>query len=173
MCGKYSLTKFANFLIIVLRAKIVTTFGSKMITISARSTIIRRFANFARLYFPRFTTFCDQILEFYYFWKVVLTHCCGNCCTRKQPDILMHHINYHIYKTPTLEKHYKLQLHNTFLLARGGKFTAPTPDWEMGIGCWGCQFTICYTKWLKNGKLRKAIYYPHFTTFRNETSEYY
>ncbi len=31
MCGKYSLTKFANFLIIVLRAEIVTTFGSKMV----------------------------------------------------------------------------------------------------------------------------------------------
>ena len=29
MCGKYSLTKFANFLIIVLRVEIVTTFGSK------------------------------------------------------------------------------------------------------------------------------------------------
>ena len=28
MCGKYSLTKFANFLIIVVRAEIVTTFGS-------------------------------------------------------------------------------------------------------------------------------------------------
>ncbi len=37
MCGKYSLAKFANFLIIVLRAKIVTTFGSKMVTISARN----------------------------------------------------------------------------------------------------------------------------------------
>ena len=30
MCGKHSLTKFANFLI-VLRAEIVTTFGSKMV----------------------------------------------------------------------------------------------------------------------------------------------
>ena len=37
MCGKYNLTKFANFLI-VLRAEIVTTFGSKMVTISARNT---------------------------------------------------------------------------------------------------------------------------------------
>ncbi len=57
MCGKYSLTKFANFLIIVLRAEIATTFGSKMVTISARNTIIRKFANFASLYFPYFTTF--------------------------------------------------------------------------------------------------------------------
>ena len=29
MCGKYSLTKFANFLIVVLCVEIVTTFGSK------------------------------------------------------------------------------------------------------------------------------------------------
>ena len=67
MCGKYSLTKFANFLMIVLRAEIVTTFGSKMVAISARNTIIRKFANFARLYFPYFTTFPHQIFEFYYF----------------------------------------------------------------------------------------------------------
>ncbi len=38
MFGKYSLTKFANFFIIVLRAEIVTTFGSKMVTISTRNT---------------------------------------------------------------------------------------------------------------------------------------
>ena len=38
MCGKYSLTKFANFLIIV--EQIVTTFGSKMVTISTRNTKI-------------------------------------------------------------------------------------------------------------------------------------
>ena len=67
LCGKYSLTKFANFLVIVLRAEIVTTFGSKMVTISARNTMIRQFANFARLCFPYFTTFRHQILEFYYF----------------------------------------------------------------------------------------------------------
>ena len=35
MCGQYSLKKFVKFLIIVLRAGIVTTFGSKMVTISA------------------------------------------------------------------------------------------------------------------------------------------
>ncbi len=29
MCGKYSLTKFANFLIIMLRTEIATTFGLK------------------------------------------------------------------------------------------------------------------------------------------------
>ena len=34
MCGKYNLTKFANFLIIVLRAEIFTTVGSKIVTIS-------------------------------------------------------------------------------------------------------------------------------------------
>ena len=72
MCGKYSLPEFANFLI-VLRAEIATTFGSKMVTISARDTIIRKFANFARLYFPYFTTLRHQILEFYYFLKKVLS----------------------------------------------------------------------------------------------------
>ena len=39
MCGKYSLTKIANFLIIVLRAEIVTTFGSRMVGTSARNYI--------------------------------------------------------------------------------------------------------------------------------------
>ncbi len=34
MCGKYRLTNIANFLINVLRAEIVTTFGSKMVGIS-------------------------------------------------------------------------------------------------------------------------------------------
>ena len=39
MCGKYSLKKFANFLIIVLRhlrAEIVAIFGSKMVTIDKK-----------------------------------------------------------------------------------------------------------------------------------------
>ena len=49
MCGRYSLIKFANFLIAVLRAKIVTIFEPKVVTISARNTM-RRFANFVRLY---------------------------------------------------------------------------------------------------------------------------
>ena len=67
MYGRYSITKFANFLIIVLRAEIVTTFGSKMVTISARNTIIIKFANFVMLYLPHITTFLNQILEFYHF----------------------------------------------------------------------------------------------------------
>ena len=49
MCEKYSVAKFANFLIIVLREEIVSTFDSKTVTISARNTIIKKFANFARL----------------------------------------------------------------------------------------------------------------------------
>ncbi len=47
MCGKYSLTKFANFLIIVLRAEIVT----KLIT---------KFANFAWLYFRILQHFANK-----------------------------------------------------------------------------------------------------------------
>ena len=44
MCARYSLTKFANFLIIVLRVEIVTIFEPKVVTISARNTILRKFA---------------------------------------------------------------------------------------------------------------------------------
>ena len=42
-----------------LRAEIVTIFGSKMLTISARTVIqtYTKFANFARLYLSYFTTF--------------------------------------------------------------------------------------------------------------------
>jgi hypothetical protein len=49
----------------VLRAEIVTIFGSKMVTISARNTNITKYANFARLYIPYFTTLRNQILQFY------------------------------------------------------------------------------------------------------------
>ena len=59
-CGRYSLTKFANFLIIVLRAEIATIFEPKVVTISARNTIMRKFANFVRLYFPHITTFSSK-----------------------------------------------------------------------------------------------------------------
>ncbi len=71
MFGKCSLTKSANFLIIVLRAEIATTFGSKMVAISARNTIVRKFTNFVRLHLPYFTRFRDQILKFYYILKVL------------------------------------------------------------------------------------------------------
>ncbi len=68
MCGKYSCTKFANFLIIVLRAEIVTIFEPKVVAISARTTIMRKFANFVQLYFPHITIFFNQILEFTIVW---------------------------------------------------------------------------------------------------------
>ena len=72
MCGKYSLTKFANFLIIVLRAEIATTFDSEMVAISARNTIMRKFAKFVKLYFPYFTRFRVQILNFATFERFFL-----------------------------------------------------------------------------------------------------
>ena len=50
MCGKYSLTKFANFLIIVLRAEIVT--------------ILRKFC---KAISSRYYNIFNQILEVYYF----------------------------------------------------------------------------------------------------------
>ncbi len=62
MCGRHSLTKFVNSLTIVLRAEIVTIFEPKVVAISARNTIMRKFANFVMLCFPHifqpnFTTF--------------------------------------------------------------------------------------------------------------------
>ncbi len=42
-----------------------------MVAISVRNTIMRKFANFVRLYFPHITTFFNQILGFYYFLEVV------------------------------------------------------------------------------------------------------
>jgi hypothetical protein len=47
----------------VLCAEIVTIFGSKMVTISARNIqTYTKYANLPRLYFPYFTTFRNQIL---------------------------------------------------------------------------------------------------------------
>ena len=77
MCRKYSLTKFANFLIIVLRAgagrncRPLILRPKVLIAISVRNTIMRKFANFVRLYFSHITTFLNQILGFCYFLKVV------------------------------------------------------------------------------------------------------
>ncbi len=65
MCEKCSLTKIANFLI-VLRVEIATIFEPKVVTISARNTIMRKFANFVRLYFPHITTVFNQ------FWNLLL-----------------------------------------------------------------------------------------------------
>jgi hypothetical protein len=49
-----------------LRAEIPTTFGPKcgrnVVGISARKQKYTKFANFARLYFPHFTTFRNQTL---------------------------------------------------------------------------------------------------------------
>ena len=42
-----------------------------MVAIFMRNTIMRKFANFVRLYFPHITTFFNQILGFYYFLKVL------------------------------------------------------------------------------------------------------
>ena len=44
---------------------------AEIATISVRNTIMRKFANFVRLYFPHITTFFNQILGFYYFLKVL------------------------------------------------------------------------------------------------------
>jgi hypothetical protein len=36
----------------------------------------------------------------------------------------------------------------------------------------GASISVCNTKWLKIANFAR-LYYPHFTTFRNETLEYY
>ncbi len=55
MCGRYSLTKFANFLIIVLPAGIVTIYEPKVVKNYAHNTIIRKFANHTLQHFqPNF-----------------------------------------------------------------------------------------------------------------------
>jgi hypothetical protein len=51
--GKYSLAKFANF-VFVLRAEIVTIFGSKMVTISARNTNIYKICKLRKAIFSVF-----------------------------------------------------------------------------------------------------------------------
>ena len=65
-CGRYSITKFVNFLVILLRAEIVTTFESKMVTIYARNTIMRKFVNFVRHIFYIFQHFATK------FWNLLL-----------------------------------------------------------------------------------------------------
>jgi hypothetical protein len=45
----------------VLRAEIVTIFGSKIVI----PHVMQTYTKFARLYFPYFTTFRNQILQFY------------------------------------------------------------------------------------------------------------
>ena len=80
--GKYKLANFANFLIIVLRAKIVTIFKPKVVTISARNTIMRKFANFVRLYFAHYTTFSTKFWNFTTFKKFfprIWVFIYGNC----------------------------------------------------------------------------------------------
>jgi hypothetical protein len=47
----------------VLGAEIVTIFGSRIVTISAPNTTYTKYANFARLYFPYFTTFRNRPLD--------------------------------------------------------------------------------------------------------------
>ncbi len=58
----FSLLCYARKLLPLLRPKVVA--------ISVRKTIMRKFANFVRLYFPHITTFFNHILGFYYFLKV-------------------------------------------------------------------------------------------------------
>ena len=71
MCGKYSLLQSLQISFSLCYArKLLPFLRPKVVAISARNTIMRKFANFVRLYFPHIKTFFNQILGFYYFWKV-------------------------------------------------------------------------------------------------------
>ncbi len=52
MCGRCGLAGFADFLVVVLRAEIVTNFKAESGSNSARGTIVGKFANFVGLCFP-------------------------------------------------------------------------------------------------------------------------
>ena len=65
MCGKYSLTKFTNFLIIVLYAEIATTFGSKMVAISIY--VIQKYRKFAKFESYVFCILQDFVTKFWNF----------------------------------------------------------------------------------------------------------
>jgi hypothetical protein len=67
-CGKYSLAKFvANFVPFVLPAEIATTFGPKMVAISARSTKEYKIYKLCKAIFSAFYNI-SQPLPFYSFW---------------------------------------------------------------------------------------------------------
>ncbi len=53
------------FYIFVLRVEIVTIFELKVVAISVRNTIIRKFANFVRLYFPHITRRVYKNMKFW------------------------------------------------------------------------------------------------------------
>ena len=58
--GKYSEVYKFLIIIIVLRAVVVAILDPKLVAISKRNTIKRKFAKFVRLYFPHITTFYNQ-----------------------------------------------------------------------------------------------------------------
>ncbi len=59
------------FSLLCYARKLLPLSALKVGAISVRNTIMRKFANFVRLYFPHITTFFNQILGFYYFLKVL------------------------------------------------------------------------------------------------------
>ena len=52
------------FYTIVLRVEIATIFQPKVVAISAHNTIMRKFANFVRLYFPQLQHFSTKFWDF-------------------------------------------------------------------------------------------------------------
>ena len=62
--GPYKVCKFSHYCV---TCENCYHFRLKYGSNSARNTIMRKFANFVRLYFPYFTRFRDQILKFCYF----------------------------------------------------------------------------------------------------------
>ena len=48
-----------------LQFSVILDYKREMVTTSVRNTKWLKIANFARLYYPHFTTFCNETLEYY------------------------------------------------------------------------------------------------------------
>ncbi len=91
-----------------LKVVAISTFNirPKVVAISVRNTIMRKFANFVRLYFPHITTFFNQILRFYFGNVVFLVGTCleqklvykENCLLHEPVYAIMEIISVDFYK---------------------------------------------------------------------------
>ena len=74
----------------VLQAEICTTLTPKVVRIPLVIQKYTKLANFARLYFPHFSTFRDQILHIYYFWYALFSCCDGFCFSCFNKNLAKH-----------------------------------------------------------------------------------
>ena len=74
----------------LLRAEICTTFKPKWCKFPLVIQKYTKLANFARLYFPYFSTFRDQILHFYYFSYALFSCSDGFCFSFFNKNLAKH-----------------------------------------------------------------------------------